>query len=131
MREVRSTLERLFMSPLTIPLLTGIAVLSLLLSTLTLVRYANDQGERAAESEQAEIEACRSANALRHDIAQSSESVEALIRSILNVVLRPGEGDAERQLAVRGVYDQMRPEFERYAAAVDSIDNPRNCKEGQ
>lgn len=134
---LQEKLERWIISPLTIPILTAMAVLAVVLSTVAIINTGNareaERKERAAAIEAERVDRaydlCQDINELRRDLDELGGGVETLIRTILNVTLRPGEGDAERQLAVREVYDRFRPEFERYGAVLTSIAAQTNCKE--
>lgn len=125
---MRSRLERALLSPWTIPVFTGLAVLSLFLSTLAFLRYSNVQAQQVMERDRGRVADCRSENALRADLVEKGQATESLIRTILVIVLRPGEGSAERQLAVRDIYSQIRPEFERFEAVLESVGTQRDCR---
>ena len=128
MTRVYVWLDRLARSPYTAPIFAGLAILSLLLSVLAFSQYATIQSQRAAERDRTRIADCRSENALRADLVEKGQATESLIRQILVIVLRPGQGSAERQLAVKGIYDQIRPEFERFEAVLESVGTQRDCR---
>lgn len=108
----------------TIPALILSTILSMLLAFGVFLAYSSSQDDEQRERQH---EMCLEANRLRRDFVEAEEATESLIRSILNVVLRPGEGDAERRLAVQSVYREFRPAFEHHAAVLERIGTAQDC----
>lgn len=108
--------------------LTTVAVLALLLSTFSVVKYTQAQTLRERDRIRSDIRGCERGNELRAQIRILGQAQEDLIDGILDTFLTPGPttspAAAQRIDAIRAT---LAPLFVTYEKALAKVDTDIAC----
>lgn len=103
--------------------LTTVAVLGLLLSTWSVVKYTQSRAEQERDRISSDVRGCERGNELRREIRALGQAQEDLIDGILDVFLTPGPTTspeaAKRYDAVREVLAPLFVTYEKRLAAIE------------
>ena len=114
---MRSSWGRIYQSTKFIPALTLLAVVSLLLSTYSVVQYAQAQSQRETDRVTADVASCERGNVLRAQVAALGAANNELITGILDVVLVTDAG-----LTIRADLEPLLDEYRSVIASIVLVD---------
>jgi hypothetical protein len=104
-------------SPRLIPVLSGVAILSLIMSTYVVVRFAQSQSERERDRIESDYTGCERGNVLRGQVVELGEGVEDALYGVLSTVL-----DRVNPTTADELRAEFAPTLERLDAVVHDIE---------
>lgn len=99
-----------------IPVLSIVAVASLMLSTFAVVAYIRGQDQREKDRVAADLASCELGNELIGQVVDVANATETMVDSIIDTLAE--RADPERRKAID---DALAPSFETYDEAVEKI----------
>lgn len=123
---VKRGLIRAYHHPAWIPVLSGIALASLVGTLLLFTLFIADQRSERENRIATDVSSCERGNRLRSQLIEIGNANEDLIRGIVDVVLPDDASNGERAERIREIRAALQPVFDRHRGAVDDI-QPVNC----
>lgn len=108
--------------------LTTVAVLGLLLSTFSVVKYTQAQSQREQDRIRSDVRGCERGNELRSQIRILGQAQEDLIDGILDTFLTPGPSTSpEAVQRIEAIRATLAPLFVTYEKALAKVDTDIPC----
>lgn len=108
--------------------LTTVAILGLLLSTWSVVKYTQSRAQQEQDRISSDIRGCERSNELRREIRALGQAQEDLIRGVLDVFLTPGPTTSpEAAKRIEAFQQVLAPLFVTYEQRLAAIDDDVVC----